>query len=146
MCSQKEKIRNVYIYKIFPIQILTLSTDLQNKILIVYKEFLTEINFDFQIVAINRKIYKNEIINNNKINNQNRNFNLQKKYINQIEKDFIGNNICITDFYIITNHNGTVEYVDKIFAKLSKIGCNVERVIDTSKIEKILYKCCNKIY
>lgn len=149
ICSDKEKIKNVYIYEITPIQILTLTNDVQNRILSVYKEFLKEISFDFQIIYVNKKLSEDEceeIFKNSDNSLVTRNLNFLNRYKKEVKSSLIQNEVCINKFYIVVTYNGAVEYVDRILKKLTKIGCDVKRVIEDRELKNILYKCFNKCY
>lgn len=149
ICSDKEKIKNVYIYEITPIQILTLTNDVQNRILSVYKEFLKEVSFDFQIISVNKKLSEDEseeIFKNSDNSLVTRNLNFLNRYKKEVKSSLIQNEVCINKFYIVVTYNGAVEYVDRILKKLTKIGCDVKRVIEDRELKNILYKCFNKSY
>ena len=138
ICSDKEKIKNVYIYEITPIQILTLTNDVQNRILSVYKEFLKEISFDFQIIYVNKKLSEDEcvkIFENSDNSLVTRNLNFLNRYKKEVKSSLIQNEVCINKFYIAVTYNGAVEYVDRILKKLTKIGCDVKRVIEDRKLK-----------
>lgn len=136
----------VYIYEVEPIILLDLSDEVKEKIVVEYKEFLRQINFDFQILVINKEIDFNsymKMIKNNEIDNK-----IYNEYIKDMELKFRNENIFDTIFYIIVkikdNQFFTVENVDNSFKILEKIGCKVKRIKDKKVLEKILNSSINK--
>lgn len=137
----------VYIYEVKPIILLDLSDDVKEKTVIEYKEFLRQINFDFQILVINKELnfndYMREILNNNLCDMQ-----IYNKYVKDMELKFKNENIFDTIFYIIVkiknNQFIKVENVDNSLAILEKIGCKVKRIKDKESLAKILNSSINK--
>ena len=56
LSKEGDKLNRIYIYEIDPIPIINISQDIQNNISNTYTTFLREINVDFQVLVINKKI------------------------------------------------------------------------------------------
>lgn len=112
-----------------------------------YKEFLRQVNFDFQILIINKeydlKKYFNSIPKNDIQNSK-----LYNDYILDMELKFKKENIFETYFYMIVsledNQYLNVDNVDNTIKILNKIGCKVNRVLEKEKICNILNMAINK--
>lgn len=137
----------VYIYKVKPIILLDLSDDIKEKIILEYKEFLRQINFDFQILIINKEVkfadYMIEVLNNSVHDNK-----IYNEYVKDMELKFKNENIFDTIFYIIVkikdNQYLKVENVDNSLKILDKIGCKIKRINNKKSLEIILNKGINK--
>lgn len=137
----------VYIYEVEPIILLDLNESTMENIILQYKEFLRQINFDFQVLVINKEISFKEYIKkvfNDKLNSTK----IYSSYINDMEIKFKNENIFETVYYIIVkikdNNMLNVDTVDNSIKILSKIGCKVNRIIDKNKLTKILNNSINK--
>lgn len=137
----------IYIYKIEPIILLDLSDDIKERIVCEYKEFLRQINFDFQILVINKEVkfsdYIKEVLDNNINDNK-----IYNEYVKDMEIKFKNENIFDTIFYLIVkikdNQFLKVENVDNSFKILDKIGCKVKKIEDKKLLKKILNSSINK--
>lgn len=137
----------VYIYEVEPIILLDLNESTMENIILQYKEFLRQINFDFQVLVINKEISFKEYIKkvfNDKLNSTK----IYSSYINDMEIKFKNENIFETVYYIIVkikdNNMLNVDTVDNSIKILNKIGCKVNRIIDKNKLTKILNNSINK--
>ena len=137
----------MYIYEVEPIILLDLNESTMENIILQYKEFLRQINFDFQVLVINKEISFKEYIKkvfNDKLNRTK----IYSSYINDMEIKFKNENIFETVYYIIVkikdNNMLNVDTVDNSIKILSKIGCKVNRIIDKNKLTKILNNSINK--
>lgn len=141
----------IYIYKIEPIVMLGLSEEEKENILMVYKELLRQVNFDFQILMINSKLnidkYIQNIISRTNISKI-ENIELKNKYIKDIKEKLIKENIYEKDYYIIIsisyNTCCNISSIDNVIKKLNKIGCTTKKVSGKNNLKKLLYKCINK--
>lgn len=137
----------VYIYEIKPIILLDMSDDVKEKIILEYKEFLRQINFDFQILVINKEVkfsdYMKVFLDNNLCDSK-----IYNEYVKDMELKFKNENIFDTIFYIIVKINDSqylkVENVDNSFKILDKIGCKVKRINNKEVLEKVLNCSINK--
>ena len=136
----------IYIYEIKPIILLDLSDEVKEKIILEYKECLRQINFDFQILIVNKKLNFDEYIQ--KINNNICDNKIYNEYLSDMKLIFKNENIFESLFYIIVKINDKqcfkVENVDNSLKILEKIGCKVERIKDKVLLETILNKGINK--
>jgi len=137
----------VYIYEIKPIILLDLSENVKEKIVLEYKEFLRQINFNFQILVINKEVkfgdYMNQILNSNVCDNK-----IYNEYIKDMEIKFKNENIFDTIFYIIVKFEDKeylkVENVDNSLKILEKTGCKIKKISNKENLEKILNSSINK--
>lgn len=131
---------------------LNYSEETKNNIQTIYVEFLRELNLDFQILVVNRKMnvsrYLDEYTNNLNLMSNDMLINIYSKYIEEIRKKIIDEEIYETKYYIIVSIRDsnlqTVEDVDKIIYKFNKIGCEVKKINSKRKYEEVLYECVNK--
>lgn len=137
----------VYIYEVEPIILLDLNESTMENIILQYKEFLRQINFDFQVLVINKEISFKDYIKkvfNDELNSTK----IYSSYINDMEIKFKNENIFETVYYIIVkikdNNMLNVDTVDNSIKILNKIGCKVNRIIDKNKLTKILNNSINK--
>lgn len=137
----------VYIYEVEPIILLDLNESTMENIILQYKEFLRQINFDFQVLVINKEISFKDYIKkvfNDELNSTK----IYSSYINDMEIKFKNENIFETVYYIVVkikdNNMLNVDTVDNSIKILNKIGCKVNRIIDKNKLTKILNNSINK--
>ena len=147
LTKENNEYLKVYIYEVEPIILLDLNESTMENIILQYKEFLRQINFDFQVLVINKEISFKEYIKkvfNDKLNRTK----IYSSYINDMEIKFKNENIFETVYYIIVkikdNNVLNVDTVDNSIKILSKIGCKVNRIIDKNKLTKILNNSINK--
>lgn len=147
LTKENNEYLKVYIYEVEPIILLDLNESTMENIILQYKEFLRQINFDFQVLVINKEISFKEYIKkvfNDKLNSTK----IYSSYINDMEIKFKNENIFETVYYIIVkikdNNMLNVDTVDNSIKILSKIGCKVNRIIDKNKLTKILNNSINK--
>lgn len=147
MTKEQNSLYKVFIYKIEPIILLDLSEDIKENIVLQYKEFLRQVNFDFQILIINKEYdLKKYFTNMSKTHAQN--MKLYNEYILDMELKFKKESIFETYYYLIVsikdNQYLNVENVDNTINILTKIGCKVKRIIRKEEICNILNMCINK--
>ena len=147
LTKENNEYLKVYIYEVEPIILLDLNESTMENIILQYKEFLRQINFDFQVLVINKEISFKEYIKkvfNDKLNSTK----IYSSYINDMEIKFKNENIFETVYYIIVkikdNNMLNVDTVDNSIKILNKIGCKVNRIIDKNKLTKILNNSINK--
>lgn len=147
LTKENNEYLKVYIYEVEPIILLDLNESTMENIILQYKEFLRQINFDFQVLVINKEISFKEYIKkvfNDELNRTK----IYSSYINDMEIKFKNENIFETVYYIIVkikdNNMLNVDTVDNSIKILSKIGCKVNRIIDKNKLTKILNNSINK--
>lgn len=144
-------VKKIYVYNILPVTILSDNEEVKDKIVDIYVEFLKEINVEFQILLINKKLNIDEYVNkyfskieNDKILEKE----LYNKYIIDLKNKLTQEKIYNTKYYIIVslnvNDSTKIEDVDNIMEKLNKIGCKVKRLNKKSDYTKILYETLNK--
>lgn len=143
----KNSISYITIYSIKPVVLLDLSESMKNKIMLCYKEFLRQVNFEFQILIINKKIKYEDYqknVNNCKIHNEK----LYKDYLKDMEENFKKEDFFDTYYYLVvtkSKSNGfSVDNVDNVIKILEKIGCKVNKVENVNLINELLNKCINK--
>jgi hypothetical protein len=141
MCSK------ILIYEVKPLILLDLSENIKENITIQYKEFLRQINFDFQILITNRKYNYNNYLENIKQYTM-KNNNLYENYVLDMEEKIKKESIFETLFYIVVSiketQSLTVENVDNTLLILDKIGCKVEKILEEEKIYDVLNFSINK--
>ena len=147
LTKENNEYLKVYIYEVEPIILLDLNESTMENIILQYKEFLRQINFDFQVLVINKEISFKEYIKkvfNDELNRTK----IYSSYINDMEIKFKNENIFETVYYIIVkikdNNMLNVDTVDNSIKILSKIGCKVNRIIDKNKLTEILNNSINK--
>ncbi|MEG0872538.1 MAG: hypothetical protein RSE00_01560 [Clostridia bacterium] len=141
-----------YIYAITPITMLDLSIDVTNSILTTYMEFLRELNVDFQILVMNKKLdislYKKEYMKPIALSKNSKLTEVYKKYTADTLEKLKGENIFTTTYYIIVSQDVEKEFcleeIDITMFKLKNIGCGIKRIIEDLEIEAILYRSINK--
>ena len=140
LTKENENFRHVYIYEINPIPIINISNDIQKNISSVYTTFLREINVDFQVLVINKKIDFNQVFNSNKFNQ------INSKYFSDMRVKIKDDKIYYSKYYLIValKKQDQVENIDKMIDIFKNCGCNVKRIIGKNEIELILYECINK--
>lgn len=140
LSKEGDKLNRIYIYEIDPIPIINISQDIQNNISNTYTTFLREINVDFQVLVINKKISLNNFFNskNSSINNE--------KYLYDMRVKIRDDKIFYAKYYLIValKKQEQIEDIDKIIYILKNCGCDVARIKDKTKIENFLYECINK--
>ena len=62
LTKENNEYLKVYIYEVEPIILLDLNESTMENIILQYKEFLRQINFDFQVLVINKEISFKEYI------------------------------------------------------------------------------------
>lgn len=138
---------NVYIYEVIPIILLDLSDDTKEILISKYKEFLRQVNFDFQVLIMNRKYNTKKYFDSLRTDNIN-NSQLYNNYILDMENKLNNENIFETYFYIIVSlkHDDYIkgDNVDNSVKILNKIGCNVERIKNRKRLIDILNMSINK--
>lgn len=141
MSKENEKIVNIYIYEISPIPVINISEDMQKTITNSYTTFLREINVDFQILVINKKLNIQNIFNN-----QNTNCGKYDKYLQDMRVKIKEDNIFYTKYYMVValNKQDNIEDIDKSINLLKNCGCDVTRLDNKKEIEDMLYECINK--
>lgn len=107
-------------------------------------------NFEFQIIQINKKLNVEKYIENLiKIADVSKNMHtsgLYNEYFTQLKISLEESNIYTKEFFICISYNGKIEDVERILNKLSKLGLVIERITDTLKLKNILYCTLNKCY
>lgn len=136
-----------YIYQIEPIILLDLCESEKQKIITYYKEFLRQINFEIQILIVNKEYDLKKYLND-LINSELKVIPMYREYIEDMENKFKKEKIFDTFFYIIVSikekDSLKVENVDNSLNILEKIGCKVERLKSKNMLVKILNKSINK--
>ncbi len=131
------------------------SKDTKNNIITSYTEILKEIDINFQILIINKKLDISKYIENTKklninIINKNKVISLYDEYMDNLEKLLNKANIYETKYYFVFSMDITNEKeiynIEKSLKKLNKIGCNVSRLRGVDNIKQMLYECINKEY
>ena len=134
---------------------------MQRKIINSYVTFLREINIDFQILLINKKLNIENIFNSDKFNNEKyRNYledmriKLKDKFNNEKYRNYLEDmriklkedKIIYTKYFIVVslNKQEDIEDIDKSIFLLKNCGCNVYRLNKKRDIEEMLYECINK--
>ncbi len=149
MQSSKSKY-SVYIYEIIPTTLLDINENTKEKLFDIYKEFFRQVNFDFKIVTLNRKLCLEEYINKLRtivINKSSSNNELKSKYLDELKIKLENENIHNSHHYIIVSsesNNFSVENVDNSLKILERMGCNVKKIIGKNNIASILQNCINK--
>lgn len=141
-----------YIYKVIPVTLLDFSIEVQNSILMIYNEFLREMDLDMQIYISNKKMnteYYIESVKNNIIKQGDHNFkSFLNYYLEDLKEKIQNEQIYITKYYIVITmeykNNHQISQIDEIFLKLNKLGCIVDRVQEKEELEKIIYEHINK--
>lgn len=140
----------VYIYEIKPTTLLDISENVKEKLFNIYKEFFRQVNFDFKILTLNRKLDCDEYINKLKydvINNSKSNNDLKIKYLDELRLKLSNENIHNNIHYIIVSNEGNnfkVENVNNSLKILERMGCNVKKINGKENIANILQICINK--
>ncbi len=137
--KENDKINYIYIYEIDPIQIINISDDIKNNILNSYVSFLREMNVDFQILIINKKLKLDNIFSDNSKEKYD-------KYLQDMRVKIKEDKIFYTKYYIVValKKHDSIEEIDKIITLLKNCGCNVNRINTKKDIKNILYECINK--
>lgn len=113
-------------YEIEPLTIYEINDDVENNVKYIYKEFLSEIDFDIKI-----------IIQNNKLDMP------QNKFKKGYEKTL--SNTYDKQIYLLAYiPSQNVDSVDNIVSKIRKIGINVNRIINKELMASIIYRCIFK--
>ena len=129
---------------------MTLSKETEASILTTYREFLKEMNYNFQIIIINTKLNTDEYVDkyfcDHDIIENSKDKHLYNLYFEELKDSLKRNSVYEAKMYIALNSSLDIEDVERIFQKLTKIGCKVRRLNDENEIKKILYKMINKHY
>lgn len=141
----------VLIYKIEPIVMLGLSQTEKENIVMVYKELLRQVNFDFQIIMLNSKLnidqYIEQLIKKMDIAKI-KNISLKNKYVEDIKSKLLKENIYETDYYIAISISGNTNLdiyaIDNVIKKLERIGCATKRIYGRNKLQDLLYRGIHK--
>lgn len=114
---------------------------MQKTIVNSYTTFLREINVDFQILMINKKLNIENILNN-----QNTDSAKYNKYFQDMRVKIKEDKIFYTKYYVVValNRQENIEEIDKIVNLLENCGCDVNRLKNKKDIEEMLYECINK--
>ena len=129
----KDKVNyySVYIYKINPLVLLDTFDQIKENIVLKYKEFLRQVNFEFQTIILNQKYcYENYIdyLNHTEFEKNSFFYN----YTIYMKELFENQNIYETSFYMVIkiadNQNIDAENVDNTLNILNSIGCNIEKL------------------
>lgn len=114
---------------------------MQSKIINSYITFLREINIDFQILLINKKLNIENIFNSDKLNNEK-----YGHYLEDMRLKLKEDKIIYTRYFIVVslNKQEDIEDIDKSIFLLKNCGCNVSRLNKKRDIEEMLYECINK--
>lgn len=120
-----------------------MSEDSMKNIFNSYITFLRDINIQFQIVLINKKLNLENIFKYKENENENQIYN---DYLNDMKEKLKNDEIFYTNYYIVVslNKNDNIEDIDRTINILKNCGCNVFRLKGKEKIEKMLYECINK--
>lgn len=139
LSKENDNILKVYIYEIDPIPIINISEDTQKNILNSYVTFLREINIDFQILVINKKLNIENMFQNN--NNE-----IYNKYLENMRIKIKEDKIFCAKYYIVVSlkKQNNIDELDKAIGLLKNCGCNVSRLKNKKDIEELLYECINK--
>ena len=141
LSKENEQQRRLYIYEIDPIPIINITDDMQSKIVNSYITFLREINIDFQILLINKKLNIENIFNSDKLNSEK-----YGHYLEDMRLKLKEDKIIYTRYFIVVslNKQEDIDDIDKSIFLLKNCGCNVSRLNKKRDIEEMLYECINK--
>ena len=139
--KDKDKLSEIYIYEINPIPIVNISSDMQKNISNSYTTFLREIQIDFQILIINKKLDIESIFNNDKYESD-----ISNKYLEDMRVQMKQDNIFYTKYYIVValSKKDDINEIDKTINLIKNCGCGVERIKSKKNLENLLYECINK--
>lgn len=147
---QGKDMKRIYIYKIQPVTLLNITIEMKEQITSLYKEFLREMNFDFEILIRNKELNVDEyliLINTGK-EDKNVSMSEYSEYLLELENALKEEKIYIREYYLVVslydNYSIKISELDRVIYKLANIGCSVIKVDDKSSIEKIMYECINK--
>lgn len=144
-----KKDERVYIFKITPLLFLDLSENVKLNLVEKYKEFLRELNFNIQILLLNKKLNLKTYIEKYFKYNENISKSMYDKYISELEKEIESENIYETNMYIIVSdilqEKTKIEEITRVILKLEELGCKVTKVTSKEEITKVLYSSLNKI-
>ena len=114
---------------------------MQSRIINSYITFLREINIDFQILLINKKLNIENIFNNDKLSNEK-----YGHYLEDMRLKLKEDKIIYTRYFIVVslNKQEDIDDIDKSIFLLKNCGCNVYRLNKKRDIEEMLYECINK--
>jgi hypothetical protein len=114
---------------------------LQKTISNSYTTFLREINVDFQILVINKKLNIESILND-----KNKDSVKYDKYFQDMRIKIKEDNIFYTKYYVVValNKQENIEEIDKIINLIKNCGSDVARLQYKKEIEQMLYECINK--
>lgn len=117
----------------------------------IYKEFLTQLNFNFKILTLNRKFNSKEYINSLRekiLGGFSTNIKLKEEYLRELKLKIDTENMHKSLYYIVVygnSHNFNVENVDYSLKILERMGCTVKKIKGQKNISHILHMCINKI-
>lgn len=144
-----KKEERVYIFKIEPLLFLDLSENIKINIIEKYKEFLRELNFNIEILILNKKLNLKTYINEYFVYNSNISKDIYDKYTKELENEITNENIYETNIYVIVSDSSyeknRLEEITRVIFKLEEIGCKVTRLTKEKEITEIMYNCLNKI-
>lgn len=140
LSKENDKLLKIYIYEIDPIPILNISEDIKNNISNSYITFLREINIDFQILVINKKLSLEKFFNIDNLNDK------YDKYLKDMRVQLKEDKIFYAKYYLIValKKQENIEDIDKIVGLLKNCGCNINRINNRDDIQDLLYECINK--
>ncbi len=138
------------VYEILPINVINITEEIVDKILTKYIEFLRKVNFDFKIVATNKKLDVTKYIyimnkKNNKL--KEKATNIYNEYILNMQKLLLSENIYITKYYIVVlskYEQKEKNTIDEVIYSLAKTGCTVNKITKEEEILNVLYESINK--
>ena len=106
-----------------------------------YTTFLREIQIDFQILIINKKLDIESIFNNDKYESD-----ISNKYLEDMRVQMKQDNIFYTKYYIVValSKKDDINEIDKTINLIKNCGCGVERIKSKKNLENLLYECINK--
>lgn len=140
LSKENDKIVKIYIYEIDPIPVINISKDIKNNISNSYITFLREINVDFQILVINKKLSLENFFNNDEYSNK------YDKFLHDTRVKLKEDKIFYSRYFVVValKKQENIEDIDKVIGLLKNCGCSVNRLENKKDIQDLLYECINK--
>lgn len=133
----------IYIFEIMPVVIYE-DENFINQIILKYKEFLKQFDYNFQIIIKNKEINLSEYI---KEDIEVDLLEEHKEYYLSLD-EFLSNNKIYTQkiYFIVSlaNDNMDLNKVINKVKKLEDLGCKVSMINSKEKLQNIMYKFLNK--
>ena len=138
------------IYEIEEAVYININENIETKIFNIFKEFLKEVDFNFKIIIKSKKIDVDKYIQNIQDNtfDEIKNTDVYLDFINDLKKKLLKEKLYEKKYLFVATFNNdeqeNVNNVENLLNKFKEIGCNVNKLENEEKINRILYESINK--